>query len=216
MDSFNDKEYEKLSDLLVTVMPKKLKHTIHRSIYELAVELRDPSTTQLALESMDPMVIDLFLRWWHAQPTTMHFSIRHLFCNDDVYKKTMCDYLWTNAYRWLAFFTARTGININLLCDYVHNNSEHLLNFFHDQDCVDRDILVMTFQPSYAQSLRNIQYEASERCVFIKLDAAMLILWLYGSEEFNRQYQLQRSLSIEPKDIPVYEGQNLHVIDWDI
>lgn len=211
----NDGDFETLSDLLITLMPKKIKNSIHRSIYELAIELRDPSTAALELDSIEPRVIDSFLRWWHAQPTTMHFSIQQLFINDDVYKNAMCSYLWDNACRWLAFFTARTGINIDLLCDHAYTNSEHLMNFFYDRDCVDRDILVMTFQPSYAQSLRSIQYEASERCVFIKLDTAMLVLWLYGSEEFHRQYHLQSNLNIEPKDVPTYEGQKLYVIDWE-
>ena len=203
-------------DILVSLLSKKLKMHIHRGIYELAVEQRDPSTTQMSLTTIDPRVLDSFLRWWHARPTSMHFSIRHIINADDaVYKSVMCHYLSGHDCRWLAFFMARTGINIDHSSDYTNTNSEHLMNFFHDQNCLDRDVLAMTFKPKYAKSLRDIQYEASERCVFIKLDVAMLVLWLYGSKEFHRQYDLQSNLSINPEDVPSFNDQKLYIIDWE-
>lgn len=210
-----DADFEPNVDLSIIPISEETEYHIQRSIFELTVLLRDPSTSNLDLDSMDGRVIDSFLLWWHGQPTTMYFSIRHLFINDTIYKTTMCDYLRGHPYRWLLFFMARTGIHIDLACDYVNDNSEHLLNFFYDQESIDRDIIVQTFHPSYTESLRKIQYEASERCVYIKLDIALLYLWLYGTTKFHKQYYAERNLSVDPKIVPTYYGKKLYIIDWD-
>lgn len=217
----DDHDYTSLSQLtetddfdniqtMVAALPNSFVRRIYKIMYNAYVYGNE--SLHLQFDNINHQIIDSFLAWWCEKPGPTYFSIEHFFTSKDAYIANMCSYLQNNECRWIAFFRARTGI----LTTDAHLQSAYLFNFFYDDECVDRDILASTYQPEYARRLQQLQYEASERYVYIILDKAMTLLWLCGAKEFHRQRQRQASLRVHPNDAPRYGNELLYIVDWSV
>lgn len=191
----------------VNRLPKTALIAIYRVMYETYFVKNNVDEIP-KFDNVNYEIIDLFIKWWSENPTNSYFTVRQFYKSDESYSRDMETYLSGNESRWFAFFRARTGIIPTC------QNPEHVFNFFQNDACLDRDILAKTFRLEYANSLRLLQHEASQRSLRLRLDNSMMMLSRYGSQEFHRQHDLQRSLTIQPQEIPNYNSEKLYIIDW--
>lgn len=191
-------------------IPVNLIERIHWQLFKkyvikrysgISVFQESPSPKRLTLNYQ---MLDCFLIWWfELKHRISYFSVFNFYVNEEAYKTDMINYLTNNPNRWLVFFKARTCI--------LESESPETHNFFYADQCIDRDILIKTFQPSYAKSLKSLQKYAIRNTVFLYIDVAMILMWKFGHKFMIEREEAESSFNSDPDDAPVYNGEKLYV-----